>query len=133
MTAAFANATQHHKQLSHAGLKAVFAILDKWGANAEQIQRILQISRPAYYKYRKDPAIASLSQDQLERLSYLLNIHASLRLLFDNPANQYGFMTLPNQHPFFNGSTPLAVINSGQFAALYETFRHIDALRGGLW
>ncbi|MDI9245395.1 MbcA/ParS/Xre antitoxin family protein [Marinobacter sp. CHS3-4] len=120
-------------QMSAAGLKAVFAILDRWGCSADQVQKILQVSRPAYYKYRKNPAQTSLSQDQLERISYLLNIHSALRTLFENPKNVYGFMALKNDNPFFNGKSPLDIISTGQFAALYETFKRIDALRGGLW
>ena len=122
-----------NSQLSATGLKTVLAILDRWGCSAEQVQKILQISRPAYYKYRKNPQQASLTQDQLERLSYLLNIHSSLRTLFENPKNVYGFMALKNDNPFFNGKSPLEIISTGQFAALYETFRRIDALRGGEW
>ncbi|HKK57307.1 MbcA/ParS/Xre antitoxin family protein [Marinobacter sp.] len=122
-----------HNSLSAAGLKTVLTILDHWGCSAEQVQKILQVSRPAYYKYRKTPGQASLSQDQLERLSYVLNIHGSLRTLFENPRNVYGFMALKNDNPFFNGKSPLEIISTGQFAALYETFKHIDALRGGLW
>lgn len=124
---------QSQKQIAATGLKTVFAILDKWHCTAEQIQRILQISKAAYYKYRNDPGSASLTQDQLERISYLLNIHSSLRLLFDNPQNLYGFMAMPNHNPYFNGQSPLDIISSGQFSALYETYKHIDALRGGLW
>lgn len=124
---------QSQRKAVAAGLKTALAILDKWQCSAEQIQRILQISKAAYYKYRHDPACASLSQDQVERISYLLNIHASLRLLFDNPQNVYGFMSLPNNNPYFNGASPLQVISSGEFAALYETFKRIDALRGGMW
>lgn len=133
MSQASAIQSREDNSLSTAGLKAVLTILDRWGCRAEQVQKILQISRPAYYKYRKTPEQASLNQDQLERLSYVLNIHGSLRTLFENPKNVYGFMSLPNDNPFFNGKTPLEVISSGQFAALYETFKHIDALRGGLW
>lgn len=124
---------QSQRQIAATGLKTVFAILDKWRCSAEQIQRILQISKAAYYKYRNDPSSASLTQDQLERISYLLNIHSSLRLLFDNPQNLYGFMAMSNHNPYFNGLSPLDVISSGQFSALYETYKHIDALRGGLW
>ena len=115
------------------GLKTALTILDKWGCTAEQVQKILQVSRPAYYKYRKNPDQANLTQDQVERISYLLNIHASLRTLFENPKNVYGFMSLKNDNPYFNGKTPLELIGTGQFAALYETFKRIDALRGGLW
>lgn len=124
---------QDARKLSATGLKVVLNILEKWGCTAEQVQAILRISRPAFYKYRKKPEDASLNQDQLERLSYLLNIHGSLRIIFENPDNVYGFMSMPNDNPFFNGKSPLSLISTGSFAALYETFKRIDALRGGLW
>ncbi|MDX5299457.1 MAG: MbcA/ParS/Xre antitoxin family protein [Gammaproteobacteria bacterium] len=121
------------RQVATAGLKAAFGILDKWGCSPLQAQKILRISKPAYYKYRTHPEMASLDSDQLDRISYLLNIHAALRTIFDNPENVYGFMGMANDNPYFNGAAPLDLIGTGQFAALYETFKRIDALRGGLW
>ncbi|WP_413738844.1 antitoxin Xre-like helix-turn-helix domain-containing protein [Sodalis sp. RH21] len=115
------------------GLKAVMAILDKWGATPDQAQAILQISKASFYKFKREPGAAQLSNDQLERLSYLLNIHAALRTLFENPENVYGFMGLNNHNPFFNGHAPLELISSGHFGTLYEVYKHIDALRGGQW
>ncbi|TKI08347.1 DUF2384 domain-containing protein [Martelella alba] len=121
------------KKNAAAGLKAAFAILDKWGCAPEQAQAILQVSKASYYKFRKAPLAAQLTHDQLERISYLLNIHAALRTLFENPENIYGFMTMENHNPFFNGRSPLEIIGSGHFGALYEVHKHIDALRGGQW
>lgn len=122
-----------NRQLATAGLKAAFAILAKWGCSAEQAMAILRLPKATYYKYFRDPESARLNEDQLERLSYLVNIHAHLRLLFENPENQYGFMSMKNNNPFFNGRSPLEVIETGSFAALYETHKRIDALRGGQW
>lgn len=122
-----------NRQLATAGLKAVFAIFNKWGCSAEQAMAILRLPKATYYKYFRDPESARLNEDQLERLSYLVNIHAHLRLLFENPENQYGFMRMKNNNPFFNGRSPLEVIGTGSFAALYETHKRIDALRGGQW
>lgn len=126
-------ATVDKKQMAIAGLKAVLTLLDKWGASAEQAQAILQLSRASYYKFKKEPAAASLSHDQCERLSYLLNIHAALRTLFENPENIYGFMSMANHNPGFNGQSPLDIIGSGNFGALYEVHKRIDGLRGGQW
>ena len=61
----------------------------------------------------------------------MLNIHAALRMIFDNPDNLYGFVNMVNHNPFFNGRTPLAIMGTGDFAALYETYKRIDSLRGG--
>lgn len=121
------------KPMAVTWLKTALNILDKWGCSPDQIQAILQISRATYFKYRKDPGAANLTHDQAERISLLLNIHAALRTIFENPENVYGFMSMKNDNPYFNGKSPLEIISTGSFAALYETFKRIDALRGGLW
>lgn len=108
-------------------------ILDKWGCTAAQKQAILAIPKSSFHRYQKDPSSVCLSSDQLERLSYLANIHQALRMVFSNPDNVYGFMNMVNHNPFFNGRTPLSIISSGNFGALYEVFKRIDSMRNGQW
>lgn len=112
------------------GLKAAMNILDKWGCSPEQEWLILGMKKSSYYNYREQPASARLSEDQLERMSYILNMHQALRIVFDNPENVYGFMRMKNNNPFFNGRSPLELIATGNFGTLYEVFKRIDALRG---
>ncbi|MGY3892914.1 MbcA/ParS/Xre antitoxin family protein [Aeromonas enterica] len=114
-------------------VRVAMNIMDKWGCSAEQQQNILQLSRAAFYKYRSlETKTASLSHDQLTRISYLLNMHSALRIVFSNPDNAYGFMTMRNNNPFFNGTTPLSLIEGGEFGNLHEVAKRIDVLRGGL-
>lgn len=117
------------------GLRAALRILDKWQASSEQACRILRISRSTYTRARQDGAdwSVSLDLDQMHRISFVLNIHAALRTLFDNPDNVYGFVSLENRNEFFNGRKPLEIMAQGDFISLYETFRRIDALRGAQW
>lgn len=123
------------KQQCVAGLRAAVAILDKWAASSEQACRILRISRSTYTRARqRDPAwTVALDADQMQRISFVLNIHAALRLVFDNPQNLYGFVALANHNEFFNGRSPLEIMAQGDMISLYETYRRIDVLRGGLW
>ncbi|MCY1408979.1 hypothetical protein D9M71_243130 [compost metagenome] len=118
-----------------AGLRAAVAVLDKWQASGEQACRILRISRSTHARARqRDPAWSvNLDYDQMQRVSFVLNMHAALRLVFDNPENVYGFAGMANHNEFFNGRTPLQIMAQGDMISLYETFRRIDALRGGQW
>lgn len=118
-----------------AGLHAAVAILDKWQASGDQICRILRISRStqARAKQREAGWSVSLDTDQMQRISLVLNMHAALRLVFDNPQNLYGFVAMANHNEFFNGRTPLEIMAQGDMISLYETFRRLDALRGAQW
>ena len=123
------------KEQGVSGLRAALNIPDKWQASSEQACRILRISRSTYTRARqRDPAWSvSLDTDQLQRISMVLNIHATLRLLFDNPENVYGFPAMANHNAFFNGRAPLEIMAQGDMISLYETYRRIDALRGAQW
>ncbi len=128
-------AANHSKATAATGLKTAVAILEKWGASGEQGATILRISRSTYARAkRRDPTWeVSLDTDQLTRISLVLNIHSALRVVFDNPENLYGFMSMANHNAFFHGRTPLEVMAQGDFISLYETFKRIDTLRGAGW
>jgi len=118
------------KDAGVSALKAVLKILDKWDCSAEQAQAILRLPKATYYRYKAKPEVANITGDLLERLSYLLNIHASLRTVFSNPENLYGFMKMPNNNDYFNGESPIQVLENGSFANLYEVFKRVNALKG---
>ncbi|MCK1791012.1 hypothetical protein [Pseudomonas violetae] len=118
-----------------AGLRAAVGIIEKWAASSEQACRILRISRSTHTRAKqRDPDWSvSLDADQMQRISFVLNIHAALRLVFDNPENVYGFPAMANHNEFFNGRSPLEIMSQADMISLYETFRRIDVLRGAQW
>jgi len=130
-----AQAQSFSKNQCVTGLRAAVSILEKWQATSDQACRILRISRSTYTRARqRDPDWAvALDADQMQRISFVLNIHATLRLVFDNPDNVYGFASMANDNEFFNGRSPLEIMAQGDMIALYETFRRIDMLRGAQW
>lgn len=117
------------------GLRTALRLLDRWNASSEQACRILRISRSTCTRARQDASdwSVTLDLDQMQRVSLVLNIHAALRTLFDNPDNVYGFASMENRNEFFNGRKPLEVMAQGDMISLYETFRRIDTLRGAQW
>jgi hypothetical protein len=123
------------KEQCVSGLRAALRILDKWDASSEQACRILRISRSTYTRAKQTGAewSVALDMDQMHRISFVLNIHAALRTVFDNPDNVYGFPSMDNDNEFFNGRKPLDIMAQGDIVSLYETFRRVDALRGAQW
>ncbi|WP_413043632.1 hypothetical protein [Pseudomonas sp. YJ42] len=117
------------------GLRAAVNILEKWQATTEQACNILRISRSTHARAKLGGASWSvnLDPDQMQRISFVLNIHAALRLVFDNPENVYGFPAMANHNEFFNGRSPLEIMAQGDMISLYESFRRIDSLRGAQW
>lgn len=114
-------------------LRTAVTIMERWKATTRQIENTLRISRSTYGRAKDQQRTVSLDSDQFARISIILNIHAALRTIFDNPDNVYGFPSLNNGNDFFNGRPPLEVMSNGSFINLYETFRRIDALRGAQW
>lgn len=123
------------KHTAAIGLRTAITLLDRWGASGEQGEAILRVSHSTYARAKREGGLSevTLDRDQLTRISFILNIHAALRTLFDNPDNLYGFMKMANHNAFFNGRSPLEVMSSGDFVAVYETFKRIDGLRGAQW
>jgi hypothetical protein len=123
------------KEQCVSGLRTALRILDKWDASSEQACRILRISRSTYTRAKQTGSEWSvgLDMDQMHRISFVLNIHAALRTVFDNPDNVYGFPSMANENEFFNGRKPLDIMAQGDIVSLYETFRRVDALRGAQW
>nr|WP_314871978.1 antitoxin Xre-like helix-turn-helix domain-containing protein [uncultured Pseudomonas sp.] len=121
------------KDVGAIALRTAITIMEKWQASAKQIESVLRISRSTYARAKDQQRAVSLDSDQIARVSLVLNIHAALRTVFDNPDNVYGFVAMKNHNAFFAGQSPLAVMAQGSFIQLYETFRRIDVLRGAQW
>ena len=69
------------------GLRVAVGILEKWRASSDQACRILRISRSTYTraKQRDVEWSVGLDSDQMQRISFVLNIHAALRLVSITP------------------------------------------------
>jgi uncharacterized protein (DUF2384 family) len=116
---------------ANAAIGTALNILNKWNCTEKEKMAILGVSRSTLHKYQVSPDGARLTPDFLERISYLLNIHALLRTIFENPDNIYGFVRMPNRSTFFGGKAPMDIMSSGLMTALYEVYKHLDAIRSG--
>lgn len=114
-------------------LPVVFRILDKWRCTTEEQLKLLGItSRSTLNKYKESNGGIRLSVDTQERMSYILNIHKCLRLLFTADDSIYGWVRKPNSHPFFAGRSAMDVMSGGRVADLYEVASRLQAWRGGM-
>ncbi|MCE0760055.1 hypothetical protein LWH94_12670 [Marinobacter sp. G11] len=102
------------------GLDVALKILAEWGCSEDQKLKVLGVGD-------KESVSEELSSDQVLRISHVLNIHAALRLQFENPANIYGFMSLANDHSLFGGKSPLEVlITDGSLDVMQRIQNYIE-------
>ncbi|MFC5708484.1 MbcA/ParS/Xre antitoxin family protein [Aeromonas eucrenophila] len=114
-------------------LPVVFRILDKWQCSTDEQLMLLGISsRSTLNKYKESSGGIRLGVDLQERMSYILNIHKSLRVLFSLDESIYGWVRKPNSHPFFAGRSAMDVMQGGRVADLYEVANRLHAWRGGM-
>lgn len=122
-------APEQQKSKAAVALKTAIVIMEKWHATPIQIQNTLRVSRSTCVKSKRSAVGLELDRDQMTRISLILNIHATLMTVFDNPVNAYGFTSMQNHGEFFNGNSPLEIISQGDMISLYETHRRISALQ----
>lgn len=111
--------------------KVILNIFDKWNCSTEEALTLLGLKRSTWFKYKSAPEHASFSVDLAERMSYILNIHAALRILFNNPESVYGWVRKPNKAPFYNGRSAMEVMMQGRVVDLWSVASRLNAERGG--
>src|SRR3954463_2882697 len=117
-----------------AGLRTFARIAEQWSLAASDAMALLGVeSRSTYYELlkraRKSREVKGLNTDQLERLSYLLGIYESIRVLFPhNKDTRDTWVTRPNSATLFGARPPLELMRSNMIG-LYQTFLHLAAAR----
>jgi hypothetical protein len=110
-----------------AELETFFAIADKWRLSAdEQIALLGSPGRSTFFKWKKDGG--SLPADTRERLSHILGIWKSLRILFTQDERGEAWVRAKNR--YFDGASALDVMLEGM-SGIIRVRRYLDAQRGG--
>lgn len=120
-------------EMARGGLKAFFAMTAEWGLD-DEARRILlgNPGRTRYYKLKALQETPKLSDDELGRLSHLINIHAALRILY-SPENAVTWLAntrAQDSHTPWRGSSPLDYMLTGHYEHIADVARYLDGLRG---
>ncbi len=122
---------QPNREHLNTAFKVVLTIFDKWQCSTEESLILLGLKRSTFFKYKNKPEGASFSPDFIERLSYLLNIHGALRVLFSNPESIYQWVRKSNKAPFYNGRSAMDIMLQGRVVDLWSVASRLNAERGG--
>jgi uncharacterized protein (DUF2384 family) len=122
--------TSTASRLSPAGLRAFFRIADVWHLSpGEQRAALGSVAKQTLYNWREHPESARLSDDQLDRLSYLLGIYKALHIIFTRPEQADTWIRRPNEAPPFGGKPAAQILFSGKMEDLMRVRRYLDAAR----
>ncbi len=87
------------------------------------------ISRQTYHNW-KAGKVASLTRDQLERISLVLGVLKGLRLVFAEDQQGERWLKAANSDLGFGGRAPLEVMTDDGLSGLHRVRRYLDAWRG---
>ena len=119
------------REVSRPALRTLFRILAAWGlSNKEQIKLLGSPPKSTFYRWKQGEGVV-LTQDTLERLSYIFGIYSALQVLLPRPEAADAWIKKPNTAPLFGGRSAIARMLSGQVADLYVVRQYLDAQRGG--
>lgn len=118
------------QDLARPALQTFFNICGKWELTTHQAHVLL--GRPAqstFYRWKRQRT-GRLSNDALERISYVLGIYKALHILFATSAQADGWIKRANMASLFAGASALDRMMGGQVADLYVVRQYLDAQRG---
>lgn len=108
--------------------RAVVNLFRRWGiTDAEACVLLGGVSKRTYARW-KDGEIGRLTIDQKTRLSVLMGVHKSLRILFTEKARVYEWVKKPNRA--FGGRSALEIMLGGYLTDLFRVRHYLDAARG---
>jgi uncharacterized protein (DUF2384 family) len=108
--------------------RAVVSLFRLWElTDAEACVLLGGLSKRTYARW-KDGGVGRLTIDQKTRLSVLMGIHKSLRILFTDKARAHAWVRRPNDA--FDGASALDVMLGGYLTDLFRVRHYLDAVRG---
>lgn len=120
-------------------VKAVFQIAEQWNLTVDETRTLLgSPGRSRFYDLRKGSpsAVRGISEDEMDRLTYVTGIYYALGILFSennsllwlrNPAQPQDGHTRP-----WGSEAPLTHMLHGKIEGLIDVYRYVNGLRGGL-
>lgn len=123
-------------RLSAAALLNFFGITDEWGLSSrEQMILLGNPAKTTFYRMKdfadgKSARPVRLSQDTLERISYLMGIYKAINILLPTHRRAAEWIKLPNTAGLFGGQSALDKMLQGRVSDLCDVRRYLDAERG---
>ena len=112
-------------------VKAVTRAADFWSLRNVDAAALFDVPIATWNRMKAGQYRGTLDRDKTMRASLIIGIFKGLRLLFNGPL-EYGWPTMKNSGPLYDGRMPVEFMISGGIPAMMRVRDHIDAMRGGL-
>jgi hypothetical protein len=110
-------------------IRGFFRIADTWLLSRKDRATLLATSERSIDRWSHDAASASLTRDQLERISYVLGIYGGLHAILGESPFANEWVRRPNGD--FGDAAPLDRMLAGNVGDLADVRRYVDAWRVG--
>jgi hypothetical protein len=118
------------KDLSAPGVKAFLKISKLWNLTIIDQCAIMCITIDELRRFNVDPDDIILTEDQLNRISYLIGIYSALHTIFNDDFAD-GWVWRPNTNKLFKDQPPIDLMCSRNIEDLAMTRKHLDAIAYG--
>lgn len=112
-------------------LRAFFNIAREWQLGSHEQASLLAVTESACDQWRRGKVNDPVSSETMERLSYILDIYASLHALLTSPERANAWVHQPNTTPLFGGEPALMALVGGGAPALKAVADYLRAVRQG--
>ena len=116
------------RDLTGPALRTFFNIAEAWKLSEGEQMAILGLDSRSTLQNWKRGAVAALSKDALERISYVMGIYKGLQILVPQTADEW--VRKPNKARSFGGRSALDRMISGNVSDLYVVRQYVDGQRG---
>jgi hypothetical protein len=107
--------------------RAVVNLFRLWSLTDDEAATLLDLPARSYARW-KAGALGRIDRDGKARLSNLMGIHKSLRIIFREPQRGYAWVKAANEA--FGGRSALDIMLGGELTDLMRVRRYLDAERG---
>ncbi|WP_374089715.1 antitoxin Xre-like helix-turn-helix domain-containing protein [Methylomicrobium lacus] len=117
--------------IAKSALRTFFNIAEAWKLSTDEAMVLLGMdSRSTFFKWKKQPELAKLNPDKLERLSYIFGIYKALQILLPKAEAADQWIKRPNSAGLFQGKSALDRMLKGRVIDLYVVRQYLDGQRG---
>ena len=117
-------------ETARAGIRAFFRLAELWGLTRSEMATLLGIRSTSTLDNWRRKAPETLQPDTLERISYLLHIHRSLRQIFP-PERAREWPRRANSAAPFLGMSALDFMLQGRVQHLLDVHRYLKGVASG--